>query len=85
LQHVVADRGCGLERRFDIARIKELPLLLRMVRPNARETVGLQFNQYLYVIRCSGIRAYLLLPGLRQGSEEVLHVMAYFMRDYVCL
>src|SRR5690606_4882558 len=42
LQAVVADLARGVQAFFDVAGLQQLPLPIRVVRPDARETVGLQ-------------------------------------------
>src|SRR5580700_4417355 len=51
LQPVVADRGCGLQRLIDIARIEEVAFLLGAIGPNAGEAVGLQLDAHLELVR----------------------------------
>src|ERR1700719_829590 len=50
LQPVVADRGGGLQRLVDVARLKEVVLLLGAVRPHAGEAVGLQLDSHLKLV-----------------------------------
>src|SRR5579863_1284826 len=47
LQAVVADGRSGLQRFVDVAGIEEIMFLLRTVRPDSRQTVGLQFDAHL--------------------------------------
>src|SRR5215471_12308822 len=44
LQGIVADRRRRAQRRLDVTRLQQVPFLLRMVRPYAREAVGLQLD-----------------------------------------
>src|ERR1700731_2929810 len=51
LQPVVADRGRGLQGLVDVAGIEEMMLLLGAVRPYAGETIGLQLDTHLKLVR----------------------------------
>src|SRR5262249_4172993 len=86
LQAVVADGGRGLQRLIDVARIEEVVLSLRAVRPDAGEAIGLQFDAHLQrvAVRLAG-RRLLLLAHPRQNAELVLHVVADLMRDHISL
>ena len=91
LQRVVADRGCRLERRLDVAGFDQWrtalfhqPCIL-MVRPDAGEAIGLQFNLDLQAIGPDLVHALLLLLDFRHHAEQVLDVMADFMGDHIGL
>ena len=47
LQAIVADRRRRLQRGFHISRLDRIPALIRMMRPYAGETVGLQLDPHL--------------------------------------
>ncbi len=61
-------------------------LLLGMVRPDAGIAIGLQFNAHLKPVG-GDLAACGLLRGLllRQGAEQILHVMADLVRDHISL
>ncbi len=86
LQRIVADRACGLQRRIDVAGIEKLPALLGMICPNAGIAIRLQFDPHLDAVG-PGLSAGGLLGGLRlrQGAEQVLHVVADLVRDHIGL
>src|SRR5262249_29707389 len=73
LKTIIADRRCGLHRRLDIARLDRIPALVRIVRPNSGETIGLQFDPHLDPVgldlaACRALR----ILHLRQNAEQVL-------------
>src|ERR1700730_12126664 len=78
LDAVISYRGRGIERlrdlgvgrRFEIARVRGMP------RPHTREAVGL-----LKILDRCGVAAVIR----RQGSEQVLHVMAVLVSHDVPL
>src|SRR3954467_12079204 len=83
LQRIVADRSGRPQRRVDIAGFDEAwTFLLLAVDPDPRKTIRLQLDLDLQRV---GFRlaAGLLLQPLhpRQDAEQVLDVMARFMRD----
>src|SRR5580700_12053641 len=51
LQPVVADRGCGLQRLVDVARIEEVAFFLSAIGPDAGEAIGLQLDAHLELVR----------------------------------
>src|SRR5580692_8385881 len=84
LQPVVADRGRGLQGLIDVAGVEEMVLLLGTVRPYAGETIGLQLDAHLELVRLDLAGGGLLrLPDLRQDAELVLHVMADLVGDHI--
>src|SRR3984957_14031823 len=84
LQPVVADRGRGLQGLVDVAGIEEMVLLLGAVRPDAGETIGLQLDAHLELVRLDLAGGGLLrLPDLRQDAKLVLHVMADLVGDHI--
>ena len=85
LQPIIADRGSRLHRRFDVTRLDKLPLLLRVVRPYAGQTIGLQLDLHLQVIGRRPVALALDALYLRQDAEQVLHVMPDLVRDYIGL
>ena len=61
-----------------------LPLLVGVVGPDAGETIGLQLDAHLDAVG-RRLAAGRLLRALRlgQNAEQILHVMADFVRDHV--
>src|SRR5262245_22268477 len=55
-----------------------------MIRPDAGETVGLQFNPHLDTV-CLRFASCCTLRGLRlrQNAQEILHVMTDLMRHHI--
>src|SRR6187399_2027392 len=83
LQRVVADRGCRPQRCFDIAGFDESrTLLFFAVDPDARKAIRLQLDLDLQRIGFRLAAGLLLQPlHARQDAEQVLDMMAGFMRD----
>ena len=65
LQPIVANGGCRLHGRLDIARLDEPPLFLCVVRPHPGKAVGLQLNSNLELIALNRVHTALRLldPG----------------------
>src|SRR5262249_26692710 len=85
LQTIVADGGCRLHRRLDVAWLDDTPLLLCVVGPDAGKAVGLQLDPNLEVIGLRLIQASLHLLNLGQDSQQILHMMPDLVRDHVGL
>jgi len=83
LQTVVTDRGSCAQARFDVALIEEAALLCRMC-PDPCEAVGLQLHFHGERLLRSRI-LFLQLPQLELDSQNILHVMAKFVRNHVSL
>src|SRR5215813_3359752 len=83
LQRVVADRRRRRQRRVDVAGLEEVRTLLGFaVDPDARQAVRLQFDPHLQRIGLRlGVGLLLQPRHARDDAEQVLHVMAGFMRD----
>src|SRR5581483_596669 len=63
-----------------------MPALIRMVRPDPGQTIGLQFDAYLDTVCLNAIAAGALRGlRLRQDAKQVLHVMTDFVRDHIGL
>src|SRR5215470_5725196 len=58
---------------------------MRVMGPNARQTVGLQLDANLKLIAIGLIHAALDLLHSGQYSEQVLHMMTYLVRDHIGL
>ena len=82
LDPVVANCGCGIERIGDVSlrQISDEPGLSRVIRPDAREAVGLQLGAHRRALRALRILAYLF-----QRPGDVLHVMTVLVREHVRL
>src|SRR5512139_3221959 len=85
LQRVVADLRGGVHRLFQVALLEPVLAALRVVRPHAGETVGLQLD-------ANGDGVHLRLADtpahafdLGRDAEQVLHVVAHLVRDDVGL
>src|SRR5262245_11628385 len=77
LQLIVADLIRRVQRRFDVASVKEMKTLLPVMRPDAGEKVGLQLeaHRHAIVLRLGRVQArFIDALGI---TEESLHVMAY--------
>jgi len=81
LNGIVADGVGGAHGFLDIAAI-ELQGLLRVIRPDAGEEVGLEFeaNRVFVVIRPITHRRH-----LGREAEQVLHVMTHLVGDHIGL
>lgn len=85
LQPVVADRACGVQAFLDIAGLEDLPRAVRMVRPDAGETIGLQLQPHR-----EGVALRLAHPLAHRvhflgDPQQGLHVVADLVRDHVGL
>ena len=83
LQAIVAHGGCGAERGFHVA-FFEQAALLRRVRPDAREAIGLQFEFYGERIYFARI-LFLKLAHFSFDPGELLNVVAEFVSENVGL
>src|SRR3954447_24055195 len=85
LQRIVADRGCRPQCRIDIAGLDEArTLLLFAIDPDAGKTIRLQLDLDLQRVGFRLAAGLLLQPlHARQDAEQVLDVVARFMRDDV--
>ena len=83
LQAVVSHRGSCAQRGFDIALLKQ-SALLRGMRPDSGETIRLQFHFHgEWFLRARIL--FLQLPQFSLDAQNVLDVMAKFVRDHVGL
>src|SRR5260370_7331149 len=85
LKAVVADGGRGRERSFDVALLDQIPALPRTFGPDPGETIGLQLDLDLQVIRLDLADGVLTLLHLRQDAEQILHVVTDLVGDHVSL
>src|SRR5215475_2927904 len=85
LQHVVANGRCGLQCGLDIARLEELPFLLRAVCPYACKAVRLQFDTHLDLVGLGPTHAALHLLHLWQDANDVLHMVTDLVGDDIGL
>ena len=85
LEAIVTDGGRRLHGRFDVARLKETPLFLRVISPHSCEAVCLQLDPDLQLIGGDLIHATLRFLYLWQKTEQILHVVADFVSDHICL
>src|SRR5215831_2342745 len=84
LQTIVANCRRGLQRRLHVARLERIPSLIRIIRPDAGETVGLQFDPHLDTV-CLRFAPGGTLCGLSlwQNSKQILHVMTDLVRNHI--
>ena len=84
LQAIVTNRLRGIQGLFQIACF-QYALLLHAVPPDASEAVGLKLHAYGQTIHLR-LRSILLhLAHFWLNAEQLLHVVADFMRDHVAL
>ena len=83
LQPVISHRGSRAKSGLDIA-LLEQAALLRRVRPDPGKAIGLQFH--LHGQRFLRARVLLLqLAQLALDAQNILHVVAQFVREHVGL
>jgi hypothetical protein len=86
LKAIVPEGRNRLKCRFNVPRLNELgPLLLRAVRPEAGETVSLQFDAYPHTISFRLVHWALGLLHLGHDPEQVLNMMANLVSDHIGL
>ena len=85
LLRVVTHRGGGAQRRGHIALLENVLGFVGVLRPNAGIAVGLQLQFHRQLV-CLRLRS-LLLRSVHPGgdAEQVLHVMAHFVREHIRL
>ncbi len=82
MQRIVADRLRGGHAFFEIARIEPVPVLRG---PDAGVTIGLEFELYRRAIALDFAPALLDLRDLIRRAEQILDMMAEFVRDHIIL
>ena len=85
LKAIVADGRRGLHRGLYVTGFDETPLLLGVMGPHARQAIGLQLDPDLELIGLGLIHAALDLLHTGQDAEQVLHVVADLVGDYIGL
>src|SRR5439155_317151 len=85
LQGIVADRAGGGQGLLDVAGFENVARLVGMKGPDAGEAVGLQFQSYRQRIALYLRGVLASLVNLVHDAEQVLHVMADFVRDHISL
>jgi hypothetical protein len=84
LQPVIANRACGVERRFDVSGFEPLVTLLRVVAPDAGEAVGLQLQTHERPGLALDVSAGLTdAVYFVRDTGQVLHVVSHLVRDDV--
>ncbi len=83
LQRVVADRRCGPQAFFDVARL-ERAALGGVVPPNAGITIGLQLEQHRQGVALRRVRLRRAMH-LARGAQQGLQVVTDLVRDDVGL
>ena len=81
LQGVVADGARGAEPFLDVPGLEEVRRLVRVVRPDAREAVGLQLEPDGKLVRFDLVDALLQLVHAARDTEQGLHVVPDLVRD----
>ncbi len=81
LKPVVADRGGGVQPFLDVALFQDVARVLRLVRPDAGQAVGLQLDAHLQRVALGLVQPPLQLLRAVQHAQQVLHVMAHLVRD----
>src|SRR5437667_6656191 len=84
LDLVVADGGGGAQPFLEIARLEQVALL-REESPYAGVAVRLQLQAHRQVVAASRVHPLRLRVELPHRAEQVLHVMADFVRDHIRL
>src|SRR5215470_492253 len=85
LEAVVADRRGGVQALLDVTALENLPGALRVVRPDARQAVGLKLHAHLQRIALGLAATALRLVDALGDAEQVLDVMADLVGDDVGL
>src|SRR3954454_9004502 len=85
LQLVVANGICATQRFFDIARVEEVEPLLGVMGPNTGEKISLQLESHRQAVSLLATCALAGSGYLVGDTEQLLHVMADLVRDYVRL
>ena len=83
LQTIVTDRLRGREPFVDVAGLQHPIGLIRVIRPHAREAIGLQLHRDLQPIPGCLVAALLRRLHLVGRAEQCLHVMTHLVADYV--
>ena len=82
LQMIIADRLGGIDRLFDIARVK-VAFLLHIVRKHSGQIIRMQFQRDRVFFRVRLTHLLLQLMNMHQQPRLVLHVVADFVRQHV--
>src|SRR5262245_17832837 len=85
LHPVVADLGSGVESFFDVTVFQNATLAICMVRPDACQTIRLQFKPDRQSIGFPLAGTALQRLNFPHDAEKILHVMADFVGDHVGL
>jgi hypothetical protein len=85
LETIIADGGGRLHGGFDVARLEETPPFLGVVRPYPGETIRLELHPHLELIGFNSIQTALRFLHLAQETQQILHVVADFVRDHIGL
>jgi hypothetical protein len=85
LHPIVADLRRGVESFFDIALLQNATVAMRMVRPDARKAIRLQFEPNRQGIRFPLAGTALQRLNFPHDTEKILHMMADLVSDHVSL
>src|SRR6266571_1852717 len=83
--HALFGRAVGECVGDDVALLDQIPALPRTFGPDPGETIGLQLDLDLQVIRLDLADGVLTLLHLRQDAEQILHVVTDLVGDHVSL
>ncbi len=85
LQSVVAHGLGRVDGLFHIARLQHLALVLRVIGPDPGVAIGLQLQPHQQGVGASGAAALHGVAHLALHAQQVLHMVADFMRDHIRL
>ena len=83
-QTIIADGCRRLQRSLHVSRLDRIPSLVGMVSPDSSQTICLQLDHDLNPVCFSPTAGCALCRlGLRQNTQEILHVMSYLVRNHI--
>ena len=85
LDHVVTDRRGGSQSLFDVTRLQQVPVAGRVMAPDPGETIGLELEPHRDGVGLGGTSPAARLFDAVGDAEQVLDVMAHFVRDHIGL
>ncbi len=85
LQPVVTHGLGRVDGLFHIARLQHLALVLRVIGPDPGVAIGLQLQPHQQGVGASGAAALHGVAHLALHAQQILHMVADFMRDHIRL
>ena len=77
LQAIIAHRARGVHRRLDIALLDDVLHAIGVMRPHARQAIGLQLDPHRYRISAAAVALRLVaLRGLESGNTKQCNTFA---------